>query len=728
MSDAKTLRLETRSPGVAIVWMDDPDAPMNTLKAGLEAEFDELLGELQRLSDLQALVFASGKPDSFIAGADLDMLRNVATVEQGRALSELSQGIQARLAALQVPTAAAIHGSCLGGGLELALAFDVRVATDDPNTRLGLPEVQLGLLPGGGGTQRLPRLVGADRALDLLLTGKQLDARRAKAIGLVDEVVPKPHLLEAAIRGALSRRGKTPKLGWPERLRRFALAGNPLGRRLLFDQARERTLAKTRGNYPAPEKILEVTRLGLERGLKAGLEAEARAFGDLVVSPQARELIYLFFANTALKKDPGVDDSSVQPRQLRRVGVLGGGLMGAGISLVTVLKARTPVRLKDKDDRGVGHGIAYVHRDLDRRVARKRLTGLERVHTAARLTGTIDYSGFGDLDLVIEAVFEDLELKQRMVREVEDAGPDEVIFASNTSALPIARIAEASRHPQTVIGMHYFSPVEKMPLLEIVVTPRTAAWVTATCVRLGKAQGKTVIVVRDGPGFYTSRILAPYINEAAWLLAEGVPVQDIDRALKDFGFPVGPLTLLDEVGLDVAGKVARTLGDAFGERLAPPPVMARLQADERHGRKSRRGFYLYQDGNKGDKEVDSSVYGVMGVEPGKRLPPREMAERCALQMVNEALRCFGEGILRSARDGNVGAVFGLGFPPFLGGPFRYVDQRGAKAVLDKLEGYRQRFGERFAPAPLLRELARGGGAFHGDRPVEPGGGGGEAEV
>ncbi len=721
MSDAKTFRLETRSPGVAIIWMDDPDEPMNTLKAELDTELGQVLGELAGLSDLQALVFASGKPDSFIAGANLEMLQNVGAAEEAQALAELAQGIQSRLAVLNVPTVAAIHGPCLGGGLELALAFDVRVATDDPKTRLGLPEVQLGLLPAGGGTQRLPRLVGIEQALDMLLTGKQLDARRAKKIGLVDEVVPLPNLLEAAIRNALARtRGKPPQRSWLDKARHFALAGNPVGRRLVFDQARERALAKTRGNYPAPEKILEVTRLGLEQGMKAGLEAEARAFGELVVSPQARELIYLFFANTALKKDPGVDDPSVQPRRPRRVGVLGGGLMGAGISLVTVLKARTPVRLKDKDDSGVSHGLAYVHRDLNQRLARKRMTDLERVHTAARLTGAVDYSGFGDLELVIEAVFEDLDLKQRMVREVEDAGPDEVIFASNTSALPIAKIAEASRHPETVLGMHYFSPVEKMPLLEIIVTPRTADWVTATCVQLGKAQGKTVIVVKDSPGFYTSRIVAPYINEAAWLLTEGAPVQDIDRALKDFGFPVGPITLLDEVGLDVAAKVAHTLGDAFGARLAPPPVMSKLQADERFGRKNRRGFYLYQDGKKTDKEVDHSVYGAMEVEPGKRLPPREMAERCALQMINEALRCFGEGILRSARDGDIGAVFGLGFPPFLGGPFRYVDRRGAKAVLDKLEGYRQRFGERFAPAPLLRELAREGGTFHGDRPIQPG--------
>jgi len=333
-------------------------------------------------------------------------------------------------------------------------------------------------------------------------------------------------------------------------------------------------------------------------------------------------------------------------------------------------------------------------------------------------TGTTSYDGFQDIDVVIEAVFEDLSLKEQMVRDVEAAGRDDVIFASNTSSLPITRIAAASKHPETVIGMHYFSPVHKMPLLEIIVTDQTADWVTATCVELGKKQGKHVIVVKDGVGFYTSRVLAPMMNEAAYLVAEGVPIEKIDNAMLNWGFPVGPIKLTDEVGIDVGAKVGKIMLGAFGERMAPPEGMSKLIEDERHGRKNGRGFYLYGGKKKG---VDESVYGVLGVEPtNKSVPDEDIAWRCALQLVNEACRCFGEGILRSARDGDIGAVFGLGFPPFRGGPFRFVDQIGAKEALGRLRELEKKHGPRFSPAPVLEEIARSGQTFHGDNPVQPG--------
>ena len=307
-----------------------------------------------------------------------------------------------------------------------------------------------------------------------------------------------------------------------------------------------------------------------------------------------------------------------------------------------------------------------------------------------------------------------------MVKDVESKSPN-AIFASNTSSIPIGKIAEASAHPETVIGMHYFSPVEKMPLLEIIVTPKTAPWVTATCVELGKKQGKTVIVVNDGVGFYTSRILAPMMNEAAYVLAEGVKVEDIDDALMDFGFPVGPITLMDEVGIDVGEKVGHIMHDAFGDRMKPPPGFEKLIADQRFGRKNGKGFYLYDGAKKGSKKkVDESVYGVLGLTPGKTIPRDEIAQRCALAFVNEACLCFGEGILRSARDGDIGAVFGLGFPPFRGGPFRYVDTVGAREIVRRLERFRDRLGNRFAPAPVLLEMAKTGATFHGANAVSPG--------
>ena len=718
-----TLTLEMRDRGVVVLWMDDPNAALNTLNRELATEFERVLDELEGMSSLQGLVFASGKPDSFMVGANLEMLQKVTTAAEAQALSELSQQVQNRLAALPVPKVAAIHGPALGGGLELTLAFDGRVASIDPRTKLGLPEVKLGLLPGGGGTQRLPRLIGIRAALNLLLSGGQLNAHSAWEIGLVDVIVPHNILLDTAVNYALALRVRPRprrRLSAREKFLEWLLEGNLLSRPLLFRQVRKQTLEKTRGHYPAPERILEVVRIGLERGLEAGYRAEAKGFGELVVSKEAAELINIFFAMAALKNDTGVDDPQVQAKPVNKVGVLGGGLMGAGITYITAALAETPVLLKDKDAAGAGRGLAYIRNILDQRVKRRRMSDLRRTQALTRLTLTIDYDRFADADVVIEAVFEDPQLKCRMVRDIEAISKKDTIFASNTSAIPISQIAEASLHPETVIGMHYFSPVEKMPLLEVITTAKTAPWVTATCVELGKKQGKTVIVVNDGPGFYTSRILTPYLNEAGYLVSEGVPIEAIDAALKSFGFPVGPITLLDGVGIDVGKQVAHTLHQALGERMRPPPAMEKLLADRRLGCKNRRGFYLY-DGRRSGKRVDRSVYGIIGVEPRAAVPrAAELIDRCILPMVNEAAHCFQEGILHRARDGDIGAVFGLGFPPFRGGPFRYMDALGAQEVVARLEQYTRRYGERFTPAAVLVELARSGARFYGERTVTPG--------
>lgn len=716
------LSLEHRDDGAAILWMNDPRESVNTLKRALIDEFEEILETIESDREIKVLVFASGKPDSFVAGADLNMLLDIGEAREAILLSEASQRIQRRIAALKPATIAAIHGSCLGGGLEVAMAFDGRIVTDHDTTRLGLPEVQLGLLPGGGGTQRLPSLIGVERALDLILTGRQVNAKYAKRVGLADDCVHKDILIDAAVEwGRKIARKPRRQPVWKRIgpclsiafLRNWALSGNPIGRNFAFDQARKRTLEKTRGNYPAPEKILEVMKTGLESGERKGEAAEAAAFGELVVTPEARQLIGLFFANNKLKKDTGVGDADVKPETVTKVGVLGAGLMGAGIAYVSLAKAGVAVRLKDINDDNVSRGLKHVRGYLDKRVARRSITPLERARILAGLTGTVEYSGFGNCQVVVEAVFEDMKLKQKMVEEVEARTGDRTIFASNTSALPVSEIANASRHPETIVGMHYFSPVEKMPLLEVVVAEKTASWVTATCVELGKKQGKTVIVVRDGPGFYTSRILGPYISEAAYLLGEGAPIDRIDKALLDFGYPVGPMALLDEVGIDVGQKVARTLSKAFGERMTPAPGMDKLIDDKRLGKKNRRGLYLYKEYKKRNgKKVDDSVYSLLGVAPNRHFALKDITERCVLQMVNEAVYCLEEGIIESPRDGDIGAVFGLGFPPFRGGPFRYVDSMGAGEIVERLRYLAGEFGGRFEPARLLVEQAGSNRSFY----------------
>ena len=381
----------------------------------------------------------------------------------------------------------------------------------------------------------------------------------------------------------------------------------------------------------------------------------------------------IFHRMQALKKDSGVDDESVKAAEVNRVAVLGGGLMGGGVAAVSAIQAGTPVRIKEIDFKGAERGRSYVQKLLKKDVSRKRRSKHDAMRIMNTVTGCVDYTGFDSVELVIEAVFEDLELKRSILREVEENTPDFTIFASNTSSLPISDIAEGAKRPENVIGMHYFSPVEKMPLLEIITTPKTEDWVTATCVEYGKAQGKTVIVVNDGTGFYTSRILAPYMNEAAWALSEGVGIDTLDEAMMDWGFPVGPITLLDEVGIDVGAKVAKIMQTEFGDRIKAPGAMTSLIDDDRLGRKNGRGFYLYENGKKAG--IDETVYQSLGITPNsKGVDIEKLQLRIGLQMVNEAALCLQEGILRSPRDGDIGAIFGLGFPPFTGGPFSYCDQ------------------------------------------------------
>ena len=714
-----SLSVDLRSDGVAVVRFDVTSEALNTLKAGFAEEFVGLLAQLEQEPELKAVVFSSGKADSFIAGADIQMLHAVQGAEQAADLSRAGQRALNALAAFRVPVVAAIHGACLGGGLELALACSARVASDDAKTKLGLPEVQLGILPALGGTQRLPRLIGIENALDLLLTGKQIEGKRAQRMGLIDELVPNAILLDVALRLALARAVAPParksrfrRLFEKAELREFALTENAIGRKLLFERAKKQLSLATHGNYPAPERILEVVKLGLAEGPSVGLEAEAVAFGELVVSETARALRHVFFASTELKKDDGHDAPGVEARPIKRVATLGAGLMGAGIAYLTAAVAEVEVRIKDRDDVALGRGLKRVREILDERVKGRRLTSTERDLKMARVTVTTDYEGFDAVDLVIEAVFEDLSLKRRVLMEVEQNASKSTIFASNTSSLPISQIAVGARRPEQVIGMHYFSPAEKMPLLEVVTTDQTLPKVIASAVEFGKRQGKTVIVVRDGAGFYTSRILGPYLNEASFLIAEGVPIEQIDEALVSWGFPIGPVALLDEVGIDVALKVAQILQQAFGARMSAPPGVEALLKDERFGKKNQRGFYVY-GGRNDERTVDPRVYSLLGVEPTRTLAAGEIAQRCTLQMINEAAYCFGEGILRSARDGDVGAIFGLGFPPFRGGPFHYLDSVGAADVVRRLESYQTLLGPRFTPAPVLVAMARTNGSFYG---------------
>ncbi|MCG3724744.1 fatty acid oxidation complex subunit alpha FadJ [Vibrio cincinnatiensis] len=695
MSEAKAFRLKIDDQHIAWLAIDVPGEKMNTLQAAFAQEMQDVFKQLdEQKKQLKGLIIYSLKPDNFIAGADVRMLDACRSASEAQSLATQGQQMFQQLEAFPFPVVAAIHGPCLGGGLELALACDYRVCSDDDKTRLGLPEVMLGLLPGSGGTQRLPRLIGLLPALDLILTGKQLRANKAKKLGVVDACVPESVLLDVAQRFITDKGKKRGKvtLSVKEKL----MANTGFGRKVIFDQARKKTAQKTRGNYPAADAILEVIETGLDKGFKAGLAKEATRFGELVMTPESKALRSIFFATTEMKKEYGSD---AKPRDIQRVSVLGGGLMGAGISHVSVAKAKLPVRIKDVSNDGILNALSYNYKLFDKQRKRRIISKSQLQSQMMKLSGGTDFTGFQHLDVVIEAVFEDLPLKQQMVAEVEQHAQPDTIFATNTSSLPIKKIAEKAARPENIVGLHYFSPVEKMPLVEVIPHSTTSADTIATVVALAKQQGKTPIVVKDCAGFYVNRILAPYMNEAAKVLLAGEPIEKIDAALLNFGFPVGPITLLDEVGIDVGSKIMPILVNELGPRFQGPEVFEALLNDNRKGRKTGKGFYSYKGGKK--KQVDKSVYKLLKLTPESKWSDKEIALRCVLPMLNEAVRCLDDGIIHSARDGDIGAIFGIGFPPFLGGPFRYMDQLGLKTLVEMMNQHAQKYGDHFAPCDGL---------------------------
>jgi len=695
--------------GVAVVTIDVPGESVNTLGPAATSAFAELLASLGADSAVKGVVLTSGKRDSFIAGADINEFVKIDSAETGQRMSAEGHRFLEMVEQFPKPIVVAIHGTCLGLGLELSLSCTWRVASDHPKTQLGLPEIQLGILPGAGGCQRLPRLIGLRAALDIILAGKSERAAKAFRLGMVDELVPESILLATAIRAAARLSGQ-PKPTRPARARGLMgalLDRNPLGRLLVYRTARRQVMKRTGGHYPAPLRALRVIRTGLERGRAAGFAAEARGFGELAVSPVSRELVRIFFATTALKKDDGVPpDVPVRPREVRRLGVVGAGFMGSAIAGTAVTQARVEVRLKDADLPRVGRGIRAATSIVDGRLKRRRIDRHEHQRLASLVSGGIDFTGFGRADLVIEAVFEDLGVKRQVVAEIEAVVDQTALVATNTSTIPITEIAREARHPDRVLGMHFFSPVDRMPLLEVIPGERTGPDAIAAAVRFGRRMGKTVIVVADRPGFWVNRILSPYLAEATRMVSEGVPMEVVDRVAVRYGFPVGPITLLDEVGLDVAGKGAGVMHEAFGDRLKPVPALAKLLEAGYLGRKVGKGFYRYVDGKKA--EPDPEAYRLAGAEPLASVDEGTVERRLVYSLLNEAVRAEAEGVVRQPRDGDVGAIFGIGFPPFRGGPLRALDAAGAPAVVTALEELAGRYGARFDPAPTLVERAASG--------------------
>lgn len=701
--------LENRD-GIGIIWMDQQGSKVNKIGPDMIGMFNPLLDQLERDANIKAVVMISRKKD-FIAGADIEAFANVQKPGDWLPIGKQGHAILNRIESSRKPIVAAIHGACMGAGLEIALACSARVAADE-GTVLSLPEVKLGLLPGGGGTQRLTRLVGIQKALDMMLTGKNIYAHPAKKMGLVDRLASPPALLNAAlflanelVKGPLQRddkRSMTTKI----------LEGTGFTRGIVFKKAKEMVDRQTKGNYPAPYEILACVQTGSEKGAQAGYDEEVRRFEKLILTPESFQLRGIFFAMTEKKKNPHKE----LVRPVDTMAMMGAGFMGAGIAEVSAAKD-IRVLLKDIKQETLSQAKQTVWSTIGTKVKRKAMSQLEADRMMSRIVGQLDYSHFEKAQLVIEAVFEDLDLKHKVLAECEQHMNDQAIFASNTSALPIKEIATASKRPEQVIGMHYFSPVPKMPLLEIIVTDQTADWVTATCYDVGVRQGKTVIVVKDGPGFYTTRILAPFMGETLNLLDEGADALQIDRVIKKFGFPVGPITLMDEVGIDVGAHImsGRLIQSflATREGVKMSQGLKLMYEAGYHGRKNKKGFFQYDSkGKKIRDKLDDNVYNYFGGSQRKQFDDQEIVQRIALTMVGEAALCLQEGIVANPLDGDVGAVFGLGFPPFRGGPFRYIDATGANKVVDMFKQLTDKHGPRFKAPQILLDRAAQGSKFY----------------
>ncbi len=696
--------------GIGTLTFDTPAGSANVFTRAAMDEFAEHLQRIARNKRIKALFIESAQEDIFIAGADIREIKTAKDEEAVTTLVQRGQDVFNTLETLPFPTIAMIDGACLGGGLEMSLACTYRVATSHPHTRIGLPEVNLGILPGFGGTQRLTPLVGFAKAMELIVGAKRLKGEKALKLGVIDACVPRGYLgfkkeefSQAILAGTLDK-----KLG--NNRRGIACYEKiPLVRKFISQVAEKKVLAKIRGHYPAPLAVIKVMVESFGKPLIEGLAIERQAVVQLALTPISKNLIELFFIGEQLKKETF---SQAQPKKINHSAIVGTGTMGSGIAWA-LNHQDIDIRLKVRSNSSAAKAITTIRKIYEGIKKRGRLTEREIALKMDKLTFSTEYTGFDSTGFLLEAVSEDLHLKQKIYQEFEEILSPGAIIASNTSSLSISELAAKLDHPHRFIGMHFFNPVNRMPLVEIITGEKTDEETLATVVQLTKRIGKTPIRVKESAGFLVNRILLPYLKEAATMFEEGEDITKIDKTLVAFGMPMGPLTLVDQVGVDIGDKVARILHQAYGERMAAGSLLTTMVKQGWLGKKSGLGFYNHTNRKKAAPEINKDI---LKLQTGHaELAEQTILDRAILTMINEASRCLEEEVVANSEYLDMAMVLGTGFPPFKGGLLRYADEIGIETIIARLHRLEADHGERFAPSALLETMAEKSQTFCGGR-------------
>ena len=704
--------------GVGVIEWDLRNEKVNKLSTPVILKLQKIINEIQdgvKNSKYKAIVMISRKPRIFIAGADIAEIQDITDPKKAQSMCGVGQNLLNQIEDIPIPFIAAINGACLGGGCEVVLACDYRIATDDSSTRIGLPETKLGVIPGFGGCWRLPRLIGLEAALDIILGGKSVNGKKALKLKLIDRLVSASQLEEQAFKFA----SQLITSGSKKRVDMFkpktwvnSFLNSFIGTPIVFHQAKKMVMKKSGGHYPALLRAIEVIRSTYKLSDRQKvMKIEAHGFSQVVTTEVSKNLIRLFYMTEAIKKQTGISNTKdVKTLPVQQVGVLGAGTMGGGIAHLFADKG-LKVRMKDITTKALSLGLKEAHRLWSTQLKRRRITKFDLQKKQSLLSASTSYEGFKQMDFIVEAVIEDMNIKKTVMAQLSKKCHDKCIIATNTSSLSVTEMAEAHNKPENVVGMHFFNPVHKMPLVEVIRGEKSSNEAIATTFYLAKKMGKIPVVVKDRPGFLVNRLLLPYLNEAVYLLAEGYPIEWIDEVFVHFGMPMGPFRLLDAIGIDVAVKVANIFYQNFGERVKPSPLMSSLSdpkiSEGHYGKKSKKGFYIY---NSKSQEIGVNINFYDQFKITERQEPSEEVEdeiltRPLYAMINEAGLALEEQLVEKPEDVDLAMIMGTGFPPFRGGLLRYVDTVGVDKIAKKLDILHKEHGRHFECSSYLKNLA-----------------------